>query len=166
MVLSTLYCRLNEGKGISSYQHLVMAPYPWVSLVGLGRSCWYFLPSGKVCDSLYFTHVTQHLTCAEYLSEKPSESQNLLALSSQNSGSSSAEGWPRVQISSSKAGFLNSFMEKSSRNDTISEEKGQSTADNFHRGLLCFFNVSGSPEFPTSAECLELPGTKSQESFR
>lgn len=103
MALSSLYCRLNKGKSISSYQHLVMAPYPWVSSVGLGGSCWYFLHAGKMCDSLCYTHVTQHFTCAGYLWEKPSESQTLLALSSQNSGSSSSEGWPRVQISSSKA---------------------------------------------------------------
>lgn len=57
-------------------------------------------------------------------------------------------------------------MEKSSRNDTVSKEKGQPTADNFGRGLLWFFHVSVSPEIPTSAECQELPGTTSQESFR
>lgn len=166
MVLSSLYHRLKKGKGISSYQHLVTVPYPWVSLVWLGGCCWYFLHAGKVCDSVYYTHVAQHLTRAEYLWEKPSESRTLLSSSSQNSGSSSSEGWLKVQISSSKAGFLNSFMEKSSINDTVSKKKGQPSADNFDRGLLWFFHVSMSPEFPASAESHELQATKTQESFR
>lgn len=46
------------------------------------------------------------------------------------------------------------------------KKKGQPTADNFDRGLLCFFCVSVSPEFPTSAEGHELQATKAQESFR
>lgn len=163
MVLSSLYSWLNKGKSISGYQHLVTAPHPWMSWVWLGGCCWHFPHAGKVCDSLCYTHDTQHLTCAEYLWEKASKIQTLLAL---NSGSNSSEGWLRVKISSSKAGFLNSFMEKSSRNDTISKEKGQLTADNFDRVLLWFFHVSVSPEFPTSAGGRELPGTKSQESFR
>lgn len=159
-------CRLNKGKSISSYQQLVMAPYPWVSLVGLGGCCWYFLHAGKVCDSMCCTHVAQLLTCAEYSWEKPRESQTLLSSSSQNSASSSSEGWLKVQISSSKAGFLNSCMEKSRINDTVSKKKGQPTANNFDRGLLCFFHVSVSPEFPTSAKGHELQATKAQESFR
>lgn len=163
MVLSSLYCWLNKGQSSSGYQHLVSAPHLWVSWVWLGGCCWYFPRAGKVWDSLCYTHVTQHLTCAEYLWEKAREIQTLPAL---NSGSSSSEGWLRVQISSSKAEFLNSLMEKSSRNDTISKEKGQSTADNFDRGLLWFFHVSVSPEFTTSAEGHELPGTKYQENFR
>lgn len=85
MVLSSLYCRLNKGKSISSFQHLVTASYPWVSSVLLGGCCWYFLHTGKVCEFV-LSHVTQHLTCAEYLGEKPSDSQTLLALSSQNPG--------------------------------------------------------------------------------
>lgn len=118
------------------------------------------------CESLCCTRVTQHLTSAEYFGGKPSESQTLPALSSQNSGSSSSEGWLRVQISTSKAGFFNNFMEESSRKDTISKEKGRSTADNFVRGLLVLFPVKVSPEFPISAEGHELLGTKSQEIFR
>lgn len=165
MFFSSLYCRLNKGKSISIYQHLSWPHSPgWVQFDGEAAAGISFM-QGR-CESLCYTHVTQHLTRAEYLWEKPSESQTLPALSSQNSGSSSSEGWLRVQISTSKAGFLNNFMEKSSRKDTISKEKGQSTADNFVRGLLGFFHVKVSPEFPTSAEGHELLGTKSQESFR
>lgn len=57
-------------------------------------------------------------------------------------------------------------MEKSSISDTVSKKKGQPSADNFDRGLLWFFHVSMSPEFPTSAGGHELQATKTQESFR
>lgn len=166
MVLSCPYCSLNKAKSFSSYQHLLMALYPWLSLVWLRHYCCYFLNEHQgVWQCVIHTCCSSFDLCRIFVRKTKGKS-NSPGCKFSKSTLGFSEGWLRAVVSSSKAVFLYSFTEKSSRNDIISKEEVQPTADNFVRGLLWFLHANLNPKFPTTAEGGEIQGTEAQESFR